>query len=119
MALLGLLVEPGTARADKRLEDLVFEADQARATATHLLDEERYAEAIPSADQEVVARDKILTLLKGPLPKQHTPATPSPEELLAQALDHLSRALIESGDYTRPQALLARAAEIHKRLVAK
>ena len=117
MAIFGLLVLPGEAHADKRLDDLVFEAEDARSKMSTMLDHEQYKEAITLAEREVAAREKIVTLVKGRLPKQHTDLTPSPEELWAQALDYLARALIEAGNYTRPEALLARAYELHKKVL--
>ncbi|WP_437764828.1 CHAT domain-containing tetratricopeptide repeat protein [Sorangium sp. So ce281] len=118
VALL-LALPPGIAGAEgpAGLNATLNEADVAHLRAERLFEEERLAEAVALAERDVALHEKVVAFYKGRLPKQHTPATPSPELLLGAALDQLGWVLIELGQHRRAEEVFARAHAIYGRIL--
>lgn len=111
LALAGLVVEPGELRADKS-DDLRNQADKEIERARVLsLEELRYSEAIAVAERALALSEELARLNHvafTALPRDAPWKITDPFNKVARSLELLSIALLESGDYVRPEALRLR-----------
>lgn len=115
----GTAAAEAPAQAVSPLNAAIGESDAVHWQATALVEKERFAEAIPLLERDVALAEKVVALLakKGRLPKQHRQSAPSPEELVARALDQLGYALIELGRHARAEQVLSRSRAIYDRIL--
>lgn len=121
-ALVALSLSGGAAAQAPRQAPSAFIAANAEAEASsnevaHLVEAERFAEALPLAEKAVAQAEKAVALGKGRLPAKHTLATPSPEELLARVLDQLGHTLLELGELSRAEPAFSRSRDIYRRIL--
>ena len=117
-ALAGLTTHPEASFAEppkRAAAEPVSDADVASAKAVALIASESYADALRAAEEEVALREQYLAREGRKPSRKQPPDLTSEEDLLAKALDHLGRALIELGDYDRATRVIDRAALLHKR----